>query len=74
MDNSLITLEKVSWLVSMKISDNPFFKTTPPILPIPPFIWEKSEPPSPYFSKILKISNHEYICFYCEWDILRAYS
>ena len=35
----------------MKISDSPlfyFFKTTPPILPTAPHLWEeKSKPPSP---------------------------
>ena len=28
----------------MKLSDTHFFKTTPPILPTPPFLWEQSEP------------------------------
>ena len=35
----------------MKKSDTPFLKE-PPILPTPPFLWEKSEPP--IFSKISK--------------------
>ena len=44
--------ERWQWklLVSMKISDTPFFITTPRILPTPAFLWEKkSEPPSPFF-------------------------
>ena len=37
----------------MKISHTPFAKTTPPILPTPPFLWEgKSE--LPLFQKVLK--------------------
>ena len=39
-------------LASMKISDTHFFKTTPPILPTPPLLWEKWEPHP--FLKILK--------------------
>ena len=36
-----ITLDMV---VSMKVSETPFFETNPPILPTPPFSWEeKSE-------------------------------
>ena len=43
-------------LAFMKISDtSPFFKTTPPILATPPYLWEKSDPPVPaLFSKISK--------------------
>ena len=47
-----ITLERVS---SMKISDTPFFKATTPILPTPPFLWEKSEP-SLFFWKFQKLT------------------
>ena len=31
--------------VSVKISDALFLRTTPPILPTPPFLWENFEPP-----------------------------
>ena len=40
-------------LVSMKINDTLFFKT-PPILPAPPFLWEKSEHHPFFFAKIEK--------------------
>ena len=36
----------------MKIRDTLFFKNTPPILPTPPFLWEKFE--TPFFPKISK--------------------
>ena len=42
----------VKGLVSMKISDTPFLKTMPPILPTPLFLWKKFEPP--LILKILK--------------------
>ena len=42
-------------LVSMKINDTLFFKT-PPILPAPPFLWEKSEP-HPFFLRKLRKLN-----------------
>ena len=38
---------------SVKISDNTPFLEEPPILPTPPFSWEKSELP-PLFGKISK--------------------
>ena len=47
--------------VSMKVSDTPFFKTNPPILPTPPFSWEeKSE--LLLFSKTFQSSTPE-LCF-----------
>ena len=39
----------------MKISDTPLFKITPPILPTPPFLWKKSEPP--FFRKFQKLKT-----------------
>ena len=36
----------------MKISDTPlfyFFKTMPPILPTPPYLWEEKSDPPPSF-------------------------
>ena len=36
------------------VSDTPFLEHSPPILPIPHFLWENSEPP---FGKILKIQT-----------------
>ena len=48
--------ERLHWkgLVSMKISDIPFFKR-PPIIPNPAFLLEKYDPPRPPdFVKILK--------------------
>ena len=42
-------------LVSMKINDTLFFKT-PPILPAPLFLWEKSEP-HPFFLRKLRKLN-----------------
>ena len=46
--------ERQHWkvLVSIKISYTPLFKTTLPILPTPPFLWKKPEPP--LFSKMSK--------------------
>ena len=41
----------------MKISDNPFFNPTP-ILPTPPFLWEKSDTHLPIFSKLLGGANY----------------
>ena len=47
-------------LVSMKVSDNPFFKTIPlfTILPTPPFLWKKLEtlPPLYWESGVLTMS------------------
>ena len=38
----------------MKISNSPTFLKQPPILPTPPFLWEKSE--SPHFWKLQKLN------------------
>ena len=47
-----ITLEKIS----KKISDTSPFLKQPPILPRPPFLWEKSEP-HPLLEKFRKLNS-----------------
>ena len=49
----------------MKISDTHFFKTTSPILPTRPFLWEeKSEPPFSKISKTLQRMRGRFqLCF-----------
>ena len=44
----------------MKIRDTPFFKTKPPILPTPSFLWEKSDPPPPFGESFIN-SNPNYV-------------
>ena len=33
---------------NFSVSDMPFFRRTPTILPAPPFLWENSEPHAPF--------------------------
>ena len=56
-----ITLERVSWYENKW--QCPFFKTTTPILPTPPFLWEENSEP-PIFLKIWKTQPQICLSFF----------